>query len=388
MFNVTVVYKANYEANERTVVNQGGTSSGKTYAIIQLLFTYAIREPQQIITVVGQDIPNLKKGAYRDAKTIWGSTKELQQWFAKPNETDRVFTCKNGSIIEFTSYDDEQDAKSGKRDYLFINEANGIPYDVFWQLNQRTRKKVFIDYNPSSRFWAHDKLIGRDDVKLIISDHRHNAFLTKDEHNRIESIEDPEYFNVYARGKTGKLLGLIYSNWTLCNAMPEDYKKRFIGIDFGFTNDPTAIVDVRLSEGQLWVNEICYEKGLLNSKIAEILRENNLTREIIIADCAEPKSIAEIKNYGFRVEPSIKGADSVKNGIDILKRFKLNITRNSTGLKKELLSYSWKVDRKTGEPTNEPVDMFNHALDALRYVALNKFKHPSPNMQFKIINTK
>ena len=169
MFETTILYQANREATEKVIINQGGTSSGKTYAIMQLLFTKAIEEPRVIITVVGQDIPNLKKGAYRDAKTIYYRSPDLQMWFGKPNESDRVFTCINGSIIEFTSYDGEQDAKSGKRDYLFVNEANGITYEVFQQLYWRTRKTTYIDYNPNARFWVHDKLIGKKGIKLIIS---------------------------------------------------------------------------------------------------------------------------------------------------------------------------------------------------------------------------
>lgn len=371
--NTTVVYKANYESGERIVVNQGGTSSGKTYAIIQLLFTYAMAQPMQVITVVGQDIPNLKKGAYRDAKQLWATSGQLQQWFGKPNETDRLFTCRNGSVIEFTSYSNAQDARSGKRDYLFVNEANGIPYDVYWQLENRTRKRVFIDYNPSARFWVHEHVIGRPGVRLIISDHRHNAFLSDDEHARIEAINDPEYFAVYARGKTGQMQGLIYTNWVLCEAMPETFKKRWIGVDFGYTNDPTSIVDVRLSEGELWVDELCYARGMLNSDIVRVLRECGISRhDAIVADSAEPKSIAELNTAGFRVEGANKGADSIKIGIDILKRYKLNITRRSTNIRKELLAYAWQTNRLTGAPTNQPVDMFNHALDALRYVALNK----------------
>ena len=360
--NTTVIYKANYESAERILVNQGGTSSGKTYAILQLLFTYAIMEPYQIITVVGQDMPNLKKGAYRDAKRLREETKELQHWFGKPLESERIIPCKNGSIIEFTSYSNEQDAKSGKRDYLFINEANGIPYEVYRQLDLRTRQKVVLDYSPASACWLHDNLSGRQNVKLSISDHRHNSFLSDEEHARIEAIDDPEFFKVYARGMTGKTQGLIYQHWKLCDIMPQDFKKRYIGIDFGFTNDPTAIIDVRLSEGQLWIDEIAYEKGMLNSDIASVLRKNNIPRSVtVIADSAEPKSMAELKNMGFAVEGAKKGADSVKNGIDIVKRYKLNITRRSANIKKELLAYSWKVDKQTGEAVNEPVDMYNHA---------------------------
>lgn len=234
---ISRLFKKNLEASERVVVNQGGTSSGKTYSIMQVLYIIAIRERGAVITVVGQDIPNLKKGAYRDAQTIRNGSVELQKWFPYVNEGERIIKCINGSLIEFTSYKDAQDAKSGKRDYLFVNEANGIPYDIYWQLAIRTRRRIYIDYNPSARFWAHDELIGRNGVKLIISDHRHNPFLSDEEHERIEGISDPELHKVYARGKTGKLEGVVLTNWDIVDVLPpaEEWKASYYGLDFGFT---------------------------------------------------------------------------------------------------------------------------------------------------------
>jgi len=367
------LFFANHEAKERVIVNQGGTSSGKTYTILDLLFIIATSEPDQVITVVGQDIPNLKKGAYRDAKMIYEKSEIYQQWFYKPNETDRRFTCINRSIIEFTSYSDEQDAKSGKRDYLFVNEANGIPYNIYQRLEERTYKKIYLDYNPSARFWVHEELIGKPDVKLIISDHRNNPHLSEDTHQRIESYTG-ERFKVYSRGLTGKMDGLIYSNWVLCESMPEIYKMRYIGLDFGFTNDPTAIIDVRVSNGELWLDELCYRTGLTNPDISDVLKENGIYGNVnIVADSAEPKSIAELQNLGHRVEGANKGPDSIKNGIDILQRYKLNVTRRSLGIRKELGAYEWKKN-KNGIFVNEPIGEFNHALDAIRYVALNKLR--------------
>lgn len=237
LFAVLPLYDANIAAEERTIVNQGGTSSGKTYSIMQVLFTLAMSEDRQVITVVGQDIPNLKVGAYRDAKTILESSALLRLWFPTINEGERIIKCVNGSLIEFKSYADAQDAKSGKRDYLFINEANGISYEIYWQLAMRTRKKVFLDYNPSARFWVHDEVIGRENVKLIISDHRKNYFLTKEEHDRIEGIEDKELWKVYARGLTGMIEGLVLTNWDICDQLPpeEEWKMSCFGLDFGFT---------------------------------------------------------------------------------------------------------------------------------------------------------
>nr|DAN89882.1 MAG TPA: terminase large subunit [Caudoviricetes sp.] len=373
MLQTSVIYKANYEAKEKVLVNQGGTSSGKTYSIIQVLFTLSILFPMSVTTVVGQDIPNLKKGAYRDAKNIYNSTDELQKWFDKPNETDRLFTCRNGSIIEFSSFKDAQDAKSGKRDYLFINEADGLSYDIYWQLALRTRRKIFIDYNPSARFWVHENLIGKPNVKLIISDHRHNPFLSEEQHKEIEGITDTELFKVYARGKTGKITGLIFNNWDIVDAMPDIYKLRCTGIDFGFVNDPTAIIDVRFSNGDLWLDEVAYCRGMLNEDIYDVYCKYIGKGIKCVADSAEPKSIAELKDMGLQIEASEKGKDSIRIGIDILKRYKWHITRRSVNIRRELLAYKWKIDRD-GIPLNEPVDYMNHALDAIRYVALNKLR--------------
>ena len=370
-------------AKKRITIEQGGTSSGKTCTTLDVLFYIGIQEPNSVITVVGQDVPNLKKGAYRDAKYIWGNSPDYQMMYDKPNETDRIFKCKNGSIIEFTSYQDEQDAKSGKRDYLFINEANGISFDIYWQLAIRTKKRIFLDYNPNERFWAHD-LINEPDAVFFRTWHVHNPFLTQEQHDRIEGIKDKELWEVYARGYTGKISGLIYTNWVLCDELPKDYKKRYIGIDFGFTNDPTAIIDVRLSNGELWIHEIAYSNGLLNTDIARILKEYGVGSTTIIADSAEPKSIAELRSHGLNVEPAKKGADSIKNGIDILKRYKINITKSSAGVRKEISAYKYKVTRD-GITLNEPIDFYNHAMDAIRYVGLNYFNTYNNNYSISVI---
>ena len=376
LFDVLPLYYANANSTKRCKINQGGTSSGKTYSIMQLLMVRAMETNNQIITVVGQDIPNLKKGAYRDAKTIRNSSPELLVWFPKINEGERLFQCINGSVIEFTSYKDAQDAKSGKRDYLFVNEANGVPFDIFWQLYMRTRKEVFIDYNPSARFWVHEKLLNRHDVQLILSDHRQNRFLTQEQHDMIENIEDDELWKVYARGATGAITGLVFQRFNVVDALPprEEWKMHVYCLDFGFTNDPTALIHLILAHGELWMDELLYATGMTNPMIAERAKGYGLTRnDVIIADSAEPKSIRELNSLGLNVEACVKGADSIKNGIDIMQRYVMNVTRQSTGLRRELLNYKWRVT-KDGITTNEPVDCFNHAIDAVRYGALARLK--------------
>jgi phage terminase large subunit len=374
----------NLNTDKRIVINQGGTSSGKTYTILDVLFILATQEKNQVITVVGQDIPNLKKGAYRDARQIWSNSPLYQQWIEKPNETERLFHCHNGSVIEFNSYHDEQDAKSGKRDYLFVNEADGIPYPIYWQLQARTRKKIYIDYNPTARFWAHD-MVGQPEVKLIISDHRNNPYLTLEQHQRVEEIKDKELWKVYARGLTGKLEGQVYTDWSLVDELPEQYKKRWIGLDFGFTNDPTSIIEVRLHQGQLWLHEVEYSTGMLNSDIAACIKQHQLHALDIVADSAEPKSIAELRSHKLKVEPAQKGPDSILNGIDIVKRYHLNVTRTSLNLRRELTAYRWKPDRY-GSPTNQPIDAYNHLLDPLRYIALNKLREKKAGTGIKRIS--
>ena len=368
------LYDLNINSDKRVLVNQGGTSSGKTYSIMQVLFELGYEEPNSIITVVGQDIPNLKVGAYRDAKTIMNSNDLVTDFYPTINEGERIIKCKNGSIIEFKSYADAQDAKSGKRDYLFVNEANGISYDIYWQLAIRTRKKVFIDYNPTARFWAHDELIGREGVELIVSYHKGNRFLSEEEHQRIESIADPELKRVYARGKTGKIEGLVLTNWEICDTLPpeEEWKMSCFGLDFGFTNDPSALEQVVLAHGELWIDEKLYSTGLTNPEIAERAKEQGVSgQQQIVADCAEPKSIRELQGCGLWVTASPKGADSIVSGLDILKRYKIHVTRHSLGILSNLRAYKWSKDRD-GNTTNKPEDKNNHGIDAIRYVVLEK----------------
>lgn len=369
-------------------IHQGGTSSGKTYSIEQVLFCLAAAHPGIVITVAGQDIPNLKAGALRDAVSIVIDNPEIEIELIGGsirtgyNRTDRIFAFKNRSVIEFKSYESAQDAKSGKRNFLFMNEANGIRWDIWQELEMRTRAengiggKAFIDYNPNAGFWAHEKLMGQDRVQIIYSDHRCNPFIDQGLRDKIEGLKtiDVELWKVYARGLTGRIQGLILSNWFVCEAIPEGAKFIACGLDFGFTNDETGAIEVYMQNGELWVNEIMYETGLTNPDIAAKLRDYGISKNReIIADSAEPKSIEELKRMGWYITGALKGPDSIKNSIDILKRYKINITRQSVNMRKELDRYKWKEDR-TGKVLNEPVDTFNHLIDPLRYVALNKLK--------------
>lgn len=369
MFKTSVLYEANYTATEDIIVNQGGSSSGKTYSILQVLFTYAIQSPE-VITVVGESIPNLKIGALRDALDIYNASEQLREFISDYNKTDRVFTFPNGSIMEFKSYEDAQGAKSGKRDRLFINEAQSVKYDIFNELYMRTRKQTYIDYNPNAEFWVHEKIIGQPNVKLIISDHRHNPFAQQKIRDKLESLKfkDLELFRVYARGLTGKIEGLVFRNFEIIDEIPLGANLIGIGMDFGFTHDPTTVIKVFRHNGEILIQELLYETNLTNSDIIRKLNNLGVTRQMpLIADSAEPKSIEDIRRAGFNISPAKKGPDSIINSIDTLKQFAIKITRDSVNTIKEFRSYKWQENKP-----NVPVDFNNHSIDAIRYVALNK----------------
>jgi phage terminase large subunit len=355
-----------------TIVNQGGTSSGKTYSILQVLFTIAIENPKFVITIVGQDIPNLKRGAIRDAQNIVSENLSISSQILKWNNSDKIYTFRNGSIIEFTSYESSQDAKNGKRHVLFVNEANGIDYNVFSELDLRTSYRTFIDYNPNAEFWVHEKVIPLPNVAYFISNFEHNPFLSENIINGILRLKtiDTQLWRVYGLGQTGKIQGLVF-NYRTTDRMPEQLNKLAYGMDFGFTNDPTTLVKCGLSDGVLYGEELIYQTGLTNRDINKLLIEAGVTKhDLIFADSADPKSIQELKLYGWNIKGADKGADSINYSIDILRSYgDINLTRNSYNWIKEANSYKWKEER-SGTKINKPIDAFNHCWDACRYYAL------------------
>lgn len=392
MFNTTPVFEANFNSTAKININQGGTSSSKTYSIMQLLFYKAINEHGCVITVTGESIPNLKKGAYRDAEVIYGNNKYVQSRIEAWNKSERLIYFKNGSIIEFTSNLTEQSAKNGKRDYLFCNEANGIGWLIFFQLAIRTRKKIFIDYNPTISFWAHEKLIGTTPesnelsatVKLFISDHRHNCFLTDEEHAKIEGIKDPQLWNVYARGITGNLTGLIFPDWQ--KIPDEQFFKIFLdeegkpnghpffgGLDFGYTNDPTAGTKITKVGESIFIHELCYESGIAPIQMKQIFMANGFTSESSIYCEHDPDNISQLRRLGLLALPARKGAGSINAGIVKLKEYKVFYTASSKNIDIEKSKYMWQINPDTGQPTNEPKPGFDHLIDSIRYGVYTHF---------------
>ena len=390
------VFEWTANATDPIVIHSGGTNSGKTHSILQYLLALCVTLPGIVVTVVGQDIPNLKKGAYRDAKHILNDTDAFNQNLSSHNKSEREFRFKNSSVMEFNSYDDAQDAKSGKRDHLFLNEANGIKKSIFDELEVRTTQQTFIDFNPTARFWAHD-MQGRDDVKWFDSTYLNNPFLKPSIRKKIEAYEPtPENIKnktanewrwmVYGLGKVGRLEGLVFRDFEVSTDWPEKYKWRVFGLDFGFTNSPTALVEIRYAHGNLYWKQHMYQTGLTNPDISEELTRLGFSDdELIVADSAEPKSIEELKRKNWYIEAAVKGKDSVNQGIDAIKRYPIIVDAGSKDLIEEFSSYQWK-ENKDGKSTNKPIDSFNHGIDAGRYGLSTRILNQREPLQAQIGN--
>lgn len=366
-WSVSDIYNRNIVAmnNHHVIVNKGGTRSGKTWSLLQLCATLATHCDGILISVVGETLPFLKRGVIRDFHSMMGGAWNADKW----NATDLVYSFDNGSQIEFFSADNEGKVHGSARDVLFINECYFVDWEIYRQLEVRTRALIFLDYNPRSRFWVDDNILGKPDVALIHSTYKDNPFLTDRQRQAIEAYKDDEnWWRVYGLGEMGSVEGLIYTRWATVPEMPSTFKREFYCIDFGFTNDPTSILRVRLSGGELWVEELAYRNAMLNGDIVNVLQQNHVQRNAqIVCDSAEKKSIAEINNIGgFRAVACVKGIGSVVSGITMVQAYKINVTKNSLGVIDELRNYSWKRDAN-GNYINIPIDRYNHSLDALRY---------------------
>ena len=380
------VFLANIRATEPIIGNQGGTWSGKTFSIIQVLLFLTVttkykdengRLEKIITTIVGQDVPNLKKGAITDFQNIIEyvieSFPEKAKYLFKHtyNKTDKVCIFSNGSKIEFSSFKDWQDAKSGKRHFLFINEANGIGYKIYEQLQFRTKIRTFLDYNPDAPFWVHLHLIGKQGVKMIYSNLTHNKFIPDQVKRELiaKGKINAEFKKVYLLGKTGATAGVIFPSVTWVSDMPTTYKKESYGMDFGFTNDPTTLVRIVESEGKIYAQLLVYEHGLTSSDIVKKFQEIGLPKnKYVFADSASPQTIREINRLGYqKVRGATKGAGSVKSGIDRIKNYGSLWLVDNAYWREEQIGYIGLEDKGTGEFTNEPRDKLNHIWDAMRY---------------------
>lgn len=373
----TKVYQENLNAlltgEYRVIANKGGTRSGKTYSLVSLLLSYAVVAKHSLtIDIVSESLPHLKRGAMNDMEDITSAENMVEGVQYELNRSDHIYTFPNGAKVRFFSADDWGKVKGSKRDILFINECNRIPWEVYRQLAVRTTDTIFLDWNPDAEFWYEEQGINtRSNTIEIHSTYLDNPYLSQVQIDEIESNkDDASWWQVYGLGLTGRPQGVIYKRWKQVAGVPPHARLVGRGLDFGFMADPTAIVDVYMADGALWLDERLYKTGLTNDLIAQHLRGLN---GATVADSAEMKSITEIRNYGVpRIEPAVKGQDSVRHGIQVLQRYEMNVTSRSLNLIHELRNYKWKEEKITGKLLNEPVDKWNHALDAVRYVALNK----------------
>jgi phage terminase large subunit len=380
MFKRTTAINKMMAMTKRKRVIQGGTSSGKTYGIIPILIDYATKNSRQRITIVAESIPAVKDGAVKIFKDIMFETNRWieSHWIGNPME----YTFANGTIIQFKSFDSVGKAKaSGKRDVLFLNEANHISFEIADALMIRS-KQTWIDFNPDNEFWAHTEVMPEHNAEFLLLTYKDNEAIPpetlEDLQIKIEKAKTSDYWKnwcrVYVDGEIGSLQGTVFENWQQCDTIPNDAEFIAYGMDFGFTNDPSTLIAVYRFNGELYLNELIYQTKLTNSDIIAKLQELGVQRtQMIVADSAEPKSIEDLRRASFRIEGAKKGADSIRNSIDTLQAFKLNVTKSSINLIKELRNYKWVTDND-GKHTSQPIDNYNHAIDAVRYVALNRLK--------------
>ena len=376
----TTAFEKIENMNARINIVQGGTSAGKTWDILGILNDIATLEPNSLISVVSDTLPNLKRGAMRDFKNILRETQRTPYW--AENKSDHIYTLTNGSVIEFFSTEDEG-ALGARRDYLFINEANRISFETFNQLEVRTKQRIYLDFNPSNEFWVHKELMkNRTDWEFLKVNYLDNESLDE---NIIKSIEQRKgdgssnWWRVYGLGEIGSLEGNIYSGWTKVEEIPEGFVLKRYGTDFGYS-DPTAIVAVYENDkGEILLDEVCYKTQLKPSDIVDVMK--SLEPELFVCDNARPEIIRQAKSEGIRAIPCDKSSKSpdgkinnILYGISLIQEKKVYYTGRSKNLEQEFLTYAWRKKKSTGETLDEPEDANNHALDAVRYAILDMSK--------------
>lgn len=354
-----------FQLKKRIRAVSGGTWASKTISILVWLIDYGQVTQNEVMTVVAESVPHLQLGAIRDFKNImqangyWNDN----QW----NETKHIYTFPEGTIIEFISFDKFGKAHGPRRDILFINEANNLPYNIVDQLITRTRKIIWMDWNPVSEFWFYTEMLPvRKDIDFITLTFEDNEALTKIELDEILSHKgNKNWWKVYGLGELGELEGKIYNGWNIIDEIPFEARLERYGLDFGYTNDPTALVGLYYYNGGYILDEITYLRGLENKPIADIIL-NQPRKALCIADSAEPKSIDEIKSFGVSIQPAEKGKDSVNYGIQVVQAQPISVTKRSINIIKEYRNYMWQKD-KEGKITNDPEVIWNHCMDAIRY---------------------
>ncbi len=363
-------------SKKKIVVEQGGTRSGKTYNILLwIIFYYTERNTAKTITICRKSFPSLRASVMRDFFDILREHDLYREDFH--NKSSHEYHL-NGNLVEFISLDQPQKIRGRKRNLLYINEANELFYEDWQQLIFRTDGRIILDYNPSESFhWIYDRVIPREDCDFYQTTYRDNPFLDEKIKQEIERLQytDEDYWRIYGLGERGMSRATVFQFGTA--EIPQEAKLLSYGLDFGFTNDPSAIVAIYQHGDNLYLDELLYRTGMTNRDLHHHLQSLGLDRrDEIFADSAEPKSIEELHRFGWNIKPTAKGQDSINAGIDILKRHKIFATARSNNLIKELQNYKWTED-KNGNLLNKPIDVMNHALDAARYAVFNKLSKPN-----------
>ena len=344
----------------------GGTSASKTISILLFLIALSQSDKEKKLTsVISESTPHLKRGAIRDFKNImqshhyWNDTR----W----NATDSIYTFETGSQIEFFSADQSDKLRGGRRDRCFMNEANNLTLDSFDQVEVRTKEFIFLDWNPTNEFWFYtDVKVKRDDVDFITLTYKDNEALSKEIISSIEARKNRKgWWQVYGLGLLGEVEGKIYKGWEIIDEIPHEARLERYGLDFGYSNDPTAIVAIYYYNGGYILDEVTHLKGLSNKQIADILNSKE-NRALVIADSAEPKSIDEIRDYGVNIQGAKKGPGSVNQGIQYVQGQSISVTKRSLNTIKAYRNYLWKTD-KDGKILNDPDHYLSDQMDAVRY---------------------
>lgn len=348
----------------RYIVQEGGTRSGKTHSNLTVLY-HIVNSRPSLASVVSESFPHLKRGAIRDYKRI---LEDQKMWDNKKwNKTDYIYQLRDDKTLEFFSADNDSKVHGPERDFLFLNEAQNIPYETVRQLFVRTKKTIFIDFNPTREFWVHTDLKNDPKCLWIHSTYKDNPYLTPEQVAEIERNKNNKtWWSIYGEGKVAESEGAVYTGWKIVDDIPHEARLERRGLDFGYTNDPSALVDIYHYNGGYILDQQLYRKGMSNKQIADYILTLPDQSVLTIADSAEPKSIDEIKSYGANILPATKGRDSVAQGIQFIQGQKISITKRSTDGLKEYRNYLWKTD-KDGKILNVPEDLFNHFMDAMRY---------------------
>ena len=364
-YHKTTAYRRIKSLSKRIRIIQGGTSASKTISILIYLIASAQCDKTPTLTsVVAESFPHLRRGAMRDFLSIM-----KEQGYYKDSlwdKTNSTYNFETGSQIEFFSVDQPEKVRGARRDRLFINEANNIPFTAFEELEVRTKEFIFLDYNPTSDFWLFTEVEGkRDDIEKIILTYIDNEALSPEIVASIETRKNREgWWKVYGLGQLGEIEGRIFTGWQIIDSIPHEARLERFGLDFGYTNDPSAIVACYYFNGGYILDEVCFQKGLSNKQLADILL--NQRKCLTIADSAEPKSIDEIRSFGVLIQPATKGQGSVMQRIQMAQDQQISVTKQSVNIIKEYRNYLWETD-KDGRTLNEPEHTWSHSMDAFTY---------------------